>query len=158
MVIKASFKSPPIIVVSLRFFLVSELLFTTSDKPSPSNTRASGKTSYVWQNEQVAKYIRYSRSNILKPAGSGLNIEMTLKYYMRWTNGQQPEKLNHIPMSCYYYNSSFVVIRTCARKSKWQHVSYFEGHYNIIWETRGEFLKYLYASKCMCRKIIINWK
>lgn len=106
MVIKASFKSPPIIMVSLRFLLVSELLFTTSDKPSPSNTRASGKTSYVWQNEQMVKYIKYSISNISKLAGSRSNIEMALKY-SRLSNGPTPEKLNHTYMSCYNYNSSF---------------------------------------------------
>jgi len=48
MVVKASFKSPAINMVLLRISLDFELL-TMSDKPNPSNTKASGNMSSAWQ-------------------------------------------------------------------------------------------------------------
>lgn len=61
MVVKASFKSPAIIMVLFRSSLDFELL-TMSGKPSPSNTKASGNMSSAWQ--WVANTM-YSIKNIL---------------------------------------------------------------------------------------------
>lgn len=64
---KAPFKSPAIWTeVPLRCSPVFEVSFTTSIKPSPSNTRASGKTPSERQNGRVASTAAHSASNISK--------------------------------------------------------------------------------------------